>query len=141
MFFWIVFIPILVIPFAYMFLIGKTAYVVGEVDERTRENYFDVVRNMVTAAGVAIAIVAAGFQQKIAAPVWVLRRATVYLSLCVMLSVTTMLEMSRSYEEARRSKEGKVRPEKLIPVLALGYVALVTFLLGFAYLARLTYYV
>jgi hypothetical protein len=95
---------------------------------------------MVTAAGVAIAIIAAGFQQKFPAPVWILRWATASLSLCVMFSVTTMLEMSKSYEQARHEKTEPVRVRSIIILLMLAYSSLVTFLLGFAYLARLTFY-
>jgi hypothetical protein len=133
-------VVILVMPFIYVFLVGKTAYTGGEVDERSRENYFETVKTLVTAAGIAIAVIAAGFQQKFSAPVWILQRATISLSLCVMLSVTTMLEMSRSYEEARKDPKQPVSLRKLLSVLVLGYLALVTFLLGFAYLTRLTLY-
>jgi hypothetical protein len=135
-----VWVLVFFVPFVYVFLVGKSAYKAKKVDERSRGNYFDAVKTMVTAAGVAIAIVAAGFQQKFSAPVWILRWATVCLSLCVMLSVTTMLEMSRSYEQARQLKDQPVRLRSLISVLVLGYLSLVTFLLGFAYLARLTFY-
>lgn len=136
----VVWVFVFLVPFVYVFLVGKSAYNAKKVDERSRGNYFDAVKTMVTAAGVAIAIVAAGFQQKFTAPVWILRWAAVSLSLCVMLSVTTMLEMSRSYEQARQRRDQPVRVSSIISVLVLGYLSLVTFLLGFAYLARLTFY-
>jgi hypothetical protein len=137
----IVWLLVFAIPLVYIALVGKAAHVGGEVDERSRGNYFEAAKTLVTAAGVAIAIVAAGFQQKFLAPAWILRRATVCLSLCVVLSVMTMLEMSRSYEEARRLKDQPVDWRKLLSILVLGYFALVTFFLGFAYLARLTFYI
>ena len=140
MHFWIVWVFVFLVPFVYVFLVGASAFKAKKVDELSRGNYFDAVKTMVTAAGVAIAIVAAGFQQKFSAPVWILRWATVCLSLCVMFSVTTMLEMSRSYEQARRQRDQPVRVRNFISVLVLGYLSLVSFLLGFAYLARLTLY-
>src|SRR6266478_3453532 len=138
--FWIVWVFVLLVPLVYVLLVGASAIKEKKVDELSRGNYFDVVKSMVTAAGVAIAIIAAGFQQKFPAPVWILRRATASLSLCVMFSVTTMLEMSRSYEQARHEKTEPVRLRSIIILLMLAYSSLVTFLLGFAYLARLTFY-
>ncbi len=138
--FWIVWVFVLLVPLVYVLLVGASAIKEKKVDELSRGNYFDVVKSMVTAAGVAIAIIAAGFQQKFPAPVWILRWATASLSLCVMFSVTTMLEMSRSYEQARHEKTEPVRLRSIIILLMLAYSSLVTFLLGFAYLARLTFY-
>lgn len=138
--FGIIWLLAILVPMVYVFLVGRAAYKGREVDERSRDNYFESVRTMVTAAGVAIAIVAAGFQQKIVGPIWIAKKATVALGLSVVFSVTTMLEMSRSYEEARASRRIPVKWTKLIPILVLGYFALASFFLGFAYLVRLIFY-
>jgi hypothetical protein len=132
-----------VLPLLYVIQVGSPAKTGTALrpDERSRANYFDALRTLVTAAGVAIAIVAAGLQQKFVAPTWILKTAAGCLALCVMFSVSTMLVMSRVYEKARTDGRRPATGRELTPVLVLGYGALVTFLLGFIHLALLTFYI
>jgi hypothetical protein len=125
----------LAVPAVYVFLVGKTAHTSQGVkaDEATRSRYFEAVKTLVTAAGVAIAILAAGLRQSSSSPTGILRYAALSLVFCVVLSACTMLEMSRVYE---RASGASLKLEQLWSVLVLGYLALVTFLLGFLFLAR-----
>ncbi len=125
------------IPAVYVFLVGKAAHSsVQELraDETSRSRYFDALKTLVAAGGVAVAIVVAGLQQKVAGPPGILRSAALLLTSSVVLSVWTLLEMSRVYERARGRA---LNLRDMWSVLVLGYLALATFLLGFAFLGRL----
>ena len=125
----------LAVPTVYVFLVARAAHT-GEgvaFSEASRTRYFEAVKTLVTAAGVAIAIVAAGLRQTSSAPTGILRFAALSLAFCVVFSACTMLEMSRVYAGAPTAP---LNLKKLSSVLVLGYLALVTFLLGFVFLAR-----
>jgi hypothetical protein len=108
--------------------------------DQSRTNYLDSLKTMVTAAGVAIAIVAAGVQKKFPVEPWILRRAAVSLTMCIGVAVLTMFMMSQAYDKARVAKK-TLTWSQLIPLLLLASVALFTFFLGFSYLARLTFHI
>jgi hypothetical protein len=126
------------LPLAYVIQIGWAAAQAegAPADERSRTDYLDSLKTVVTAAGVALAVVGVGLQGHLNAPTVILRYGAGCLIACVLFSVAAILEMSRVYEGARLAG-GSVLLRQLIIALFLGYAALMTFLVGFSYLAWL----
>jgi hypothetical protein len=62
------------------------------------------------------------------------------LTISVVLSVMAMFTLSLLYDMARSAADGTVPRTWLWPAILLACSAQFTFLLGFAYLGRLTYY-
>ena len=135
MLFDIIFVVDWVLPGLYIVLIAVSAHggQNAPVAHITRQNYFESFKTIVVASGIAVAVIAAGLQQRVSVPVSMLREAAGYLIVCIVLSVATMLEMSRVYEQ---SPQTPVRARSLIFAFPLAYFALVTFLLGFSHLAQ-----
>jgi len=108
--------------------------------DQSRTNYLDSLKTMISAAGIAIAIVAAGVQKKFPVEPWILERAAVSLTICIGFAVLTMFMMSQAYDKARVAKK-YLTWLQLTPLLLFVSVAMVTFFLGFSYLARLTFHI
>jgi hypothetical protein len=130
---------LILFPLVYVFAVfaisgGTTA------DAASRTNYLDALKTMITASGIAIAVVSAGLQPKLNLPVELLQRAVFCLVVSIVMSVVTMFVLSFFYDIA--GTYGATVPSKrLILALGSGYFALVGFLLGFAYLARIPFYI
>jgi hypothetical protein len=116
-------------------------------DERSRGNYIDALKTLTAASGISMAVISAGIQHVDPDWKWVVQRAAIYLTVCAVSSLTTLFWLSLAYDWARSQKNstggtGVPVPFKaLIWLLLLTYVALVTFFLGLAYTARITYHI
>jgi hypothetical protein len=100
-----------------------------------RRNHLEAIKTMITAAGIAIAITAAGLLQKLSFPVQLLKASVVSFAFAIVASIATLLELSRQYEVA--SPTVPVPRERLHVATALLWVALTTFLSGFILLTWL----
>lgn len=79
----------------------------GPANEESRMMYFETMKTVVTAAGLAIPIIGAALKDNIGCNRWMLQRAAVYLLAAVVFAVVTLLEMSRRYEIARQETRGR----------------------------------
>lgn len=130
-------VAFVLIPLAYVIAVGVTSEGTT-ADPASRSYYLDALKTMITASGVAIAVVSAGIQPRFNVPVFILRRAVICLIISIVASVATMLLMSYFYDVVGSTK---VVPQKYIGwVLSAAYFALVGFFLGFGYLARIPFY-
>ena len=133
-------ITILVLCLLYAFLVWSFDHQPGsKANEDSRANYLESLKTMVEAAGVSIAVLAALLAREHFAAVWIVGRAIVSLTFCVVLSVAAMFTLSALYDNTRSLNPDSAVPMRFLwlPML-LACSALFTFLLGFAYLARLT---
>jgi hypothetical protein len=137
----LVWIGILALCLIYHWLVWRENGKHGATaNEDSRANYLDSLKTMVEAAGVSVAILAALLAREHFSASWIVSRAIVCLTICVVLSVTTMFTLSMLYDKARSDANRAVPISWLWPALLFACGALFTFLLGFAYLARLTCY-
>jgi hypothetical protein len=72
-------------------------------DEESRKMYFETFKTVITAAGLAIAIIGATLKSFPSNMLWMLQRGAIALLAAVAFSVITLLEMSRRYERARQA--------------------------------------
>jgi uncharacterized membrane protein len=94
-----------------------------------RRYYTESVKLLVSSAGIAIAVLAAGL--KTGAPFPPAGKvAAIALLVCIVFAMATLFELSRAYEKA-----GDDTSDIKI-ALPLGYVALAAFLLGFSAMAK-----
>lgn len=107
--------------------------------------YNDAAKTIITASGIAVAIVAAGIGGRLAAPFWILQRAVVCLIVCILSSVMFMIAMARGWERASSREtnqsenpfdQGRLSWLELLTILFFGDLALSSFFLGFIYLGR-----
>jgi hypothetical protein len=107
--------------------------------------YVDVGKTLITASGIAVAIIVSGLAGKISLPAWMLRRSVVALIICIVFSILTILALTRSYERARsrsgEHSEGTLTDFELLIILLLADVGLTAFLWGFLYLGRIVFYI
>lgn len=137
----LVWVVILVLCLVYHLLVLRENGKHGATpNEESRANYLDSLKTMVEAAGVSVAVLAALLAREHFSASWIVGRAIMCLTICVVLSVTTMFTLSMLYDKARSAANKAVPVTWLWPALLFACRALFTFLLGFAYLARLTYY-
>jgi hypothetical protein len=133
-------ITILVLCLLYAFFVWLVDRQPGsKANEDSRANYLESLKTMVEAAGVSIAVLAALLAREHFPAVWIVGRAIVSLTFCVVLSVAAMFTLSALYDRTRSLNPDSAVPMRFLwlPML-LACSALFTFLLGFAYLARLT---
>jgi hypothetical protein len=117
-------------------------------NEQSRTNYLDALKTLTAAAGVAIAIVFTGTPKITSmAWMWIPQRAAILLALAMILLICTMFALSVFYDETRgvvnsgHPNPDPVKWKKLRFAVFIFYCALASFLMGFAYLARLPYYI
>jgi hypothetical protein len=72
-------------------------------DEESRKMYFETFKTLITAAGLAIAIISATLKSLPSNTLWMLQRGAIALLAAVAFSVITLLEMSRRYERSRQA--------------------------------------
>jgi hypothetical protein len=88
-------------------------------DEESRKMYHETFRTLITAAALAIPIIAATLRDhSTAAHTCILRWAVIFLLLTVVLAIVTLLEMSRHYERARTTKADLGRNQVLQDTVA-----------------------
>lgn len=117
--------------------------------DTSREMYVDVAKTLITASGIAVALVAsasARAQDSIAKSST--RVGVVSLIICIAASLVTMLALTRGHERARSrnidarqsSEEGQLSDLELRLILIPGAIALASFLVGLLYLGRITFH-
>jgi hypothetical protein len=112
------------------------AHDVLKKDENSRNHYLDSIKTLVTAAGIAIAILAAVVKENSTVDQTLVRRAAFGLCVAIVASVAGMFAMSHAYDRAGENPAGK--RATIINAIVVG-VALVGFLVGFAHLTKIAY--
>jgi hypothetical protein len=133
-------IALVLFPLVYVIAVGA-APTGSSADQASRTAYFDALKTMITASGVAIAVVSAGLQPRFNVPVDILKWAVGCLIVSIVASVVTMFILSYFYDVAGSSGGAAVPRKRLVWALASGYVAIAGFLLGFSYLARIPFHI
>ena len=120
--------------------------------EASRTMYVDVAKTMVTASGIAVALVASS-----SAPVRTVdaivrvsaRTGVVSLVLCLCTSLITMIALTRGHERARSrnldagrgGEEGQLTDSELRLILIPAWIALSSFLVGALFLGRIAFHI
>jgi hypothetical protein len=118
--------------------------------ESSRAMYVDVAKTLITASGIAVALVASDLSRatdsiaKLSA-----RVAVICLIVCIVASLTTILALSRGHERARSRNieagkgdhEGQLLDLELLSILIPGAIGLSTFLVGLLFLGRITFHI
>ncbi len=114
------------------------------ISEKGRAMYVEAGKTLITASGVAVAIVVSALGGRFSPPIWMVQRSVVALIICIVSSFLTILALNRGYERAasrsEEQEEGQLTRLELILILAPAYAALVSFLLGFLYLGRIAFH-
>jgi hypothetical protein len=111
--------------------------------------YVDVTKTLITASGVAVALVASDSSRaldpiaKFSAQIGV-----ICLIVCITAGLATILALTRGHERARSrnieagkgGEEGQLTDFELLFILAPGAIALCSFLVGLLFLGRVTFH-
>jgi hypothetical protein len=117
--------------------------------DASRAMYVDVAKTLITASGIAVALVAVAFARasdevaKFSARVGVIS-----LIVCISAALVTILALSRGHEMARSRNieagkggdEGQLSDFELLCILVPGWIALSSFLVGLLFLGRITFH-
>jgi len=118
--------------------------------ESSRAMYVDICKTLLTASGVAVALVASDSPHasdsiaKSSA-----RWGVIFLIACIVSGLATMLALTRGHERARSRnidagggsvEQGQLTNFELRCILIFGYVALSTFVVGLLFLGRITFH-
>jgi hypothetical protein len=120
--------------------------------ESTRAMYVDIAKTMVTASGIAVALVASSASPLRAVDSIVRfcsRAGVVSLVLCLCTSLVTMISLTRNNERAvsrnleagKSGREGQLTNVELAFTLISAWLALSSFLVGALFLGRITFHV
>jgi hypothetical protein len=150
-----VFVTIAVIaPLGLMWTFWRDAKHLGWnwTTEASRTMYVDVAKTLITASGIAVALVASSFVQLHAGDEVVkvsARIGVIALILCFCSSIVVILALTRGHErarsrniESRRSgEEGQLTDAELAFILIPAWAALSSFLVGALYLGRIAFHI
>jgi len=146
-YFWVVLA--VVIPILFIWSIWREAHKSNYrwISDTSREMYVDVFKTAISAAGIAVALVASSLRDtshlvKLSAQV-----SVVLLIVCIVFSLITMLALARGLEQARSraaakgvtNGQGELTDTELRFILVPAAAAFITFLVGFLYLGRITF--
>jgi len=120
--------------------------------EASRAMYADVAKTLITASGIAVALVASSSTSPRAVDAIVktsARVGVIVLVLCICSSLMTILALTRGHERARSrnieagssAEEGQLTSTELLFILIPGWVALSSFLLGALFLGRIAFHI
>jgi hypothetical protein len=120
--------------------------------EASRTMYVDVAKTLITASGIAVALVASSSAPPRAVDAIVktsARVGVIALVLCICSSLMTILALTRGHERARSrnieagsgGEEGQLTGAELLFILIPGWVALSSFLLGALFLGRIAFHI
>lgn len=120
--------------------------------DASRAMYVDVAKTLITASGIAVALVASS-----SAPLRVVdgvvrtsaRVGVISLVLCLCTSLITILALTRGHERARSrniesgrgGEEGQLTNGELLFILIPGWIALSSFLMGALFLGRIAFHI
>jgi len=152
--FYFVVATVVIVPAYFIWTFWRDAKAHGRnwSSEHSRAMYVDVAKTMVTASGIAVALVASSSAplRTVDAIVRVSARAgVVSLVLCLCTSLITMLALTRGYEQARSrnlevgpgGEEGQLMDSELLLILIPAWVALSSFLVGALFLGRIAFHI
>ena len=117
--------------------------------DTSREMYVDVVKTLITASGIGVALVASASARALDdIAKFSMRAGVVTLIICICASLVTMLALTRGHERARSrnieagnsGEEGQLLDFELLLILIPGGVALASFLVGLLFLGRITFH-
>ncbi len=131
----------LVGPLLFMLSFWRTAS--NWIHTEARGIYVEASKTLIATSSIAIAILVS-FLGKTTLPHWMLQRAVSSLTICMVSSVFAILAIARAYAHAKSrldagDKSGQLTRLEMVCVFTPEYLALSAFLVGFLYLARLTY--
>ncbi len=120
--------------------------------ETSRTMYVDVAKTLITASGIAVALVASSAAplRTVDAIVRISARAgVVSLVLCLCTSLITMIALTRGHERAQSrnmeagkgNHEGQLTDGELLFILIPAWVALSSFLVGALFLGRIAFHI
>lgn len=157
--FYFVVFSIAVLPLLFVLRVWWHAHTIGWIysSEDSRNMYVDAAKTLITASGIAVAILASSLSAgRTATPVaaFSAKVAVVCLIFCVGLSLVAMLALMRGHEEAkgrnidaRRAqglpvdvKEGRLSSAALFVTLVPAAFALSCFLVGLLFLGRIVFH-
>ena len=117
--------------------------------DTSREMYVDVVKTLITASGIGVALVASASGRALdSIAKFSARVGVVSLIVCISASLVTMLALTRGHERARSrnieagrsGEEGQLLDFELLFILIPGGIALASFLVGILFLGRVTFH-
>src|ERR1700686_1887002 len=106
---WITILALCLLYGVFVWYIDRTPG--SRANEDSRANYLESLKTMVEAAGVSIAVLAALLARGAFPAVWIVARAIISLTFCVVLSVVTMFTLSALYDRTRSDK-----PDSSVPI-------------------------
>lgn len=120
--------------------------------DASRTMYVDVAKTLITASGIAVALVASSSAPMRSVDVIVrisARGGVISLVLCLCTSLITMLSLSRGHERARArnlqagkgGNEGQLTDSELLFTLIPSWLALSSFLVGALFLGRIAFHI
>jgi|SRR5579859_118255 len=117
--------------------------------DSSRGMYVDVAKTLITASGIAVALVASASAHTLdSISKSSTRIAVVSLIICIPASLMTMLALTRGHERARSrnieagkcGQEGQLLDAELLFILIPAGIALASFLVGILFLGRITFH-
>lgn len=117
--------------------------------DASRAMYVDVVKTLITASGIAVALIASASSRTLDSIArFSTRVGVVSLIICIAAALVTMLALTRGHERARSrnmesgkgGEEGQLSDFELLLILIPGAIALSSFLVGLLFLARITFH-
>jgi hypothetical protein len=120
------------------------------VSDTSRAMYVDVVKTLITASGVAVALVASNSARAVDSIAKSSARVgVVSLIICISAALVTMLALTRGFERAQSRSiesgqtniEGQLSDGELLFILVPGGIGLSSFLVGLLFLGRITFHI
>jgi len=120
--------------------------------DTSRAMYVDVAKTLITASGIAVALVAssaAPFRGVDPIVKFLARTGVISLILCICTSLTTTLALTRGHERARNrsldigrgGEEGQLTDSELLFILIPAWLALSSFLVGALFPGRIAFHI
>jgi hypothetical protein len=120
--------------------------------DASRTMYVDVAKTLITASGIAVAVVASSSAplRTVDAIVRISARiGVISLVLCICASLVAMLSLTRGHERARNrnldagksGNEGELTDAELFTTLFSSWLALSSFLVGALFLGRIAFHI
>jgi hypothetical protein len=141
-------------PAFFMWTFWRDAKALGWnwTTEASRTMYVDVAKTLITASGIAVALVASSSAPLRAVDAIVkisARTGVISLVLCICTSLITILALTRGHERARSrnldsgkgAEEGQLTDSELLFILIPSWVALSSFLVGALFLGRIAFHI
>lgn len=143
----------ILIPAIFMRSIWNDAKGLGWnwISDTSRAMYVDVAKTLITASGIAVALLASSSSSARAADSAAkisAQAGVISLIACICFSLVTMLALTRGYEQAKSrhwesggtGEQGQLTNNELLWIVLPGYFALASFIVGLLFLGRVTFH-